>query len=138
MLANNFLRSVTLDPLSASVPTDYEAMGIEHNDGAVRDAFHHQAEALLSPTQLLLDLLARSVIRTDEEIPQDSAMRVAKRGDGNQCRKPAEILADISELVDILDPSGGFKNQSFKTRRDWSGELKAQAFCPKHQFLRIR
>src|SRR6185436_14102489 len=48
VLADDLVGAVALDALGAGVPGDHPARGIEHEDGVVPDAVHHQAEALVT------------------------------------------------------------------------------------------
>ncbi len=47
MTADDLLGTISLDELSAGVPGRDDAFGVEHEDGVVLDALHHQAETLL-------------------------------------------------------------------------------------------
>ena len=51
--------------------------------------------------------------------------------------KPAPILADVSEFIDVLDPARGLEHQGFEARRDRGCEFDAQRFGPGDQLLRI-
>ena len=64
-------------------------------------------------------------------------LRVAQRGDRDDGRKAAAVLADIGQLVDILDAARGLEHQRLKTRRDRRIQLQAQGRGPRDQFLRI-
>ena len=50
---------------------------------------------------------------------------VAQRRDRHDGRKAAAILADVGQLVDILDPARGLENQCLKARRDRGSEFDA-------------
>src|SRR5205085_12295088 len=105
VLADDLFRTVALDPLGAGVPARDAAARVEHDDGAVGDALDHQPEALLGPAQLLLHLLARGVVGADEEIADDPAGDVAQRCDRHDGRESRSVLADVGQLVLVLDPA---------------------------------
>src|SRR4029079_15761234 len=54
MLADDLVRGVALEALSAGIPVRYHAGGIEHVDGKVGDALDKQPEPLLARRQILL------------------------------------------------------------------------------------
>ena len=66
-----------------------------------------------------------------------TCLRVAQRRDGHHRRKAAAILADVGQLVDILDPARGLEHQGLEARRDRGSELDAQRFGARDQLLRI-
>jgi hypothetical protein len=69
--------------------------------------------ALQGPSleQRLFRLLARGVVGANEQIADDDVLRVAQRRDGHHRPEPAPILADIGQLVDVLDPTRGLEDQ---------------------------
>ena len=75
--------------------------------------------------QRLFRLLARGVVGADQQIADDGVLCVAQRRDGHHRREPAAILADIGQLVDILDPARGLEHQGLEARRDRGSELDA-------------
>ena len=87
--------------------------------------------------QRLFCLFARGVVGTDQQITDDCVFIIAKSGNRNDRRKSAAILANISQFVDVLDPTRSFKDQGFKTRRDRGSEFQAQRCCASDQLLRI-
>src|ERR1700680_4555216 len=89
--------------------------------GAVED------RALQGPRleQRLLGLLARGVVGADQQVADDGVLRVAQGGDRHDRREAAAILADIGQLVDVLDAAGGLEHQRLEAGRDRRGELDA-------------
>ena len=63
--------------------------------------------------------------------------RVAQRSDGHDRPEPTAILADVGQLVDVLDPARGLEHQGLEARRDRGSELDAQRFGARDQLLRI-
>ena len=63
------------------------------------------AQPLIELHALLFDLLAGSVVGTDQQIADDGVLRVTQSSDGHHCRKPAAVLPDVGQLVDIFDPT---------------------------------
>ena len=61
------------------------------------------SQALVEKLALVLGLLARGVVRADEQVADDGVLIVAQGGDGHHRREAAAILADVGELVDVLD-----------------------------------
>ena len=84
------------------------------------------AEALVELRALLLDLLTCRVVGADEQVSDDRVLRVAERRDRHHRREPAAVLAEVRELVDVLDPARGFEDQCLEAGRDRRGELEAQ------------
>src|SRR5207253_10443086 len=58
MLAEDLLRAPALEPLRAAVPAQHPPARVELDDGAIGDAFHHQPEAFLRPSQLGAGVIA--------------------------------------------------------------------------------
>src|SRR4029077_12446948 len=54
VLADNVVGRVALDPLSAAVPSSHPAIGVEHKDCVLADAFYQEAKALFASAQLLI------------------------------------------------------------------------------------
>ena len=52
---------------------------------------------------LCFDLLARGVVRADQQVTDDGVLLVAQGRDRHDCRKAAAVLADVGQLVDVLD-----------------------------------
>ena len=95
------------------------------------------AQALAEPLLLRFDLLARGVVGADQQVADDRVLRVAQRGDRNDRREAAAILADVGQLVDVLDAARGLENQGLEARRDRRAELGAQRLGARDHFLRI-
>ena len=105
VLADDLFRAVALDPLGPGVPARDAAARVEHDDGAVGDALDHQPEAFLGPAQLFLHLLARGVVGADQEVADDPAADVAQGGHRDDGREARSVLADVGQLVLVLDPA---------------------------------
>ena len=101
--------------------------------GAVED------RALQGPRleQRLFRLLARGVVGADQQIADDGVLRVAQRRDRHDRREAAAVLADVGQLVDVLDAARGLEHQGLEARRDRGSELDAQRFGARDHFLRI-
>ena len=93
------------------------------------------AKPLVEVRPLLFDLLTRGVVGPDEQIPDDDLLRVAQRRDGHDGREPAPVLADVGQLVDVLDPARGLEDEGFEPRRDRRRELQAQRRGARDQLL---
>ncbi len=81
--------------------------------------------------------LARGVVGADQQIADYGVLRVAQRRDGHHRREPGPILADVGQLVDVLDPTRGLEDQGLEARRDRGSDLDAQRFGARDQLLRI-
>ena len=95
------------------------------------------AQPLIELRPLLFDLLARGVVGADQQIADDGVLRVAQRRDGHHRREPAPVLAEVGQLVDILDPARGLEDQGLEPGRNRGGELDAQRRGARDHFLRI-
>ena len=58
---------------------------------------------LLQPVLLGLGHFARGVVGADQQIADNRVMRIAQGRHRYDGREAAAILADISQLVDVLD-----------------------------------
>ena len=87
--------------------------------------------------QFQLDLLAHGIVGADQQVADDVAVVVAQRRDRHDGRKAAAILADVGQLIDVLDPARSLEGQRLEARRDGGGELEAQRLRARHHFLRI-
>jgi len=83
------------------------------------------------------DLLACRVVGANEQIAYDGVVRVAQRRDGHHRRKPAAVLADVGQLVDVLDPARGLEHQGLETRGDRRAQFDAERPRARDQLLRI-
>ena len=95
------------------------------------------AQPLIELRPLLFDLLARGVVGADQQIADDGVLRVAQRRDRHHRREAAAVLADVGQLVDVLDPARGLEHQGLEARRDRGAELDAQRLGARDHFLRI-
>ena len=64
-------------------------------------------------------------------------LRVAQRRDRDDGREAAAVLADVGQLVDVLDAARGLEHQRLEARRDRRVELEAQRRGARDQLLRI-
>ena len=87
--------------------------------------------------QLRFDALAHGIVGADQQVADDVAVVVAQRGDRHDGRKAAAVLADVGQLVDVLDFARGLERQRLEARRDGGRELEAQRLGARHHFLRI-
>ena len=62
---------------------------------------------------------------------------VAQRRDRHDRREAAAVLADVGQLVDVLDAARGLEHQRLEARRDRGAELDAQRLGARDHFLRI-
>ena len=90
MLADDFLRFVTLDLFRAGVPTRDVAIRVEHEDGVVLNALHHEAELFFAALELLLQLRAHGDIALQRLIRLFQRLRTL----GHPSRKPVARLAE--------------------------------------------
>ena len=95
------------------------------------------AQPLVELHALVLDLLAGRVVGADEQIADDRLVRIAKRRYRDDGGKPASVLANVRELVDVFDAARGLEHQRLEARRDLRPELDAQRFRTRDHFLRI-
>ena len=84
------------------------------------------AQALIELLALFFDLLARRVVGADEQVADDGVLRIAQGRDRHDRREPAAVLADVGQLVDVLDAARGLEDQGLEARRDRGSELDAQ------------
>ena len=76
------------------------------------------AQALIELHPLGFDLLARGVVGADQQVADDGVLSVAQRRDRHDRREAAAVLADVGQLVDVLDPARGLEDQCLEARRD--------------------
>ena len=77
--------------------------------------------------QFRFDALAHGIVGADQQVADDVAVVVAQRRDRHDRRKAAAVLADVGQLVDVLDPARGLERQRLEARRDGGGELERSA-----------
>ena len=95
------------------------------------------AQALVGLLLFGLDQLSRGVVRTDQQVADNGVLRIAQRGHGDHRRKARAILADIGELVDVLDAARGLEHQGLEAGVDRGREFGAQRHGARDQFLGI-
>ena len=76
------------------------------------------AQPLIELLLLRFDLLARGVVGADQQVADDGVLRVAQRRDRHDRREAAAVLADVGQLVDVLDAARGLEHQGLEARRD--------------------
>jgi hypothetical protein len=81
VLADDLFRTIALDALGAAVPGRHVAVGVEHEDRVVPDAFNQQAKTLLALSQRFLVLAPLREIAGDLRETAQLAGRHAQRGD---------------------------------------------------------
>jgi hypothetical protein len=85
----------------------------------------------------LFRLFARGVIGADQQVADDGVLIVPQRRHRHDRRKPAAVLANVGQLVDILDATRGLEHQCLEARRDWGAEFHAQRLRARDYFMRI-
>ena len=135
-LVHHFGGRVAKHPLGADVEDLNDALRV---GGDAREVGAVEDRALQGPRleQRLFRLLARGVVGANQQIADDGVLRVAQRRDRHHRREPAPILADVGQLVDVLDPARGLEHQGLEARRDRGCEFDAQRFGARDQLLRI-
>ncbi len=135
-LVHHFGGRVAQHPLGADIEDLNDALRV---GGDAREVGAVEDRALQGPRleQRLFRLLARGVVGADQQIADDGVLRVAQRRDRHHRREPAPILADVGQLVDVLDPARGLEDQGLEARRDRGSELDAQCLGARDHFLRI-
>ena len=124
-LVHHFGSRVAKHPLGADVEDLNDTLcvgGDAREVGAVEDG-------ALQGTRLELG--------ANEQIADDGILRVTQRLDRHHRRESGAILADVGQLVDVLDTARGLEHQGLETRRDRSSELDAQRRGACDQLLRI-
>ena len=53
----------------------------------------------------LFGALACTIVGSDEEVTDDGVLRVAQRRDGQHRGEATSVLANVGQLVDVLDPA---------------------------------
>src|SRR5580698_567522 len=85
----------------------------------------------------LFGTLASGIIGADQEVSDDHTFGVAQCRDRHDRGKAAAVLTYVSQLVYILNTSGGLEDQRLKSRCDRSTEFVAQRLGTRNQLLRI-
>ena len=65
------------------------------------------------------------------------SLRVAQRRHGDHGREAAAVLADVGQLVDVLDAARGLEDQRLEPGRDRRPKLEAERLGPRDHLLRI-
>ena len=87
--------------------------------------------------QRFFRLLARRVVGADEEIADDGVLLVAQRRDRHHRGEPAPVLAEVGELVVVLDPVRRLEHEGLETGRNRRGELHAQRRGARDDFIGV-
>ncbi len=96
------------------------------------------AQALRELPLLCLNLLVSGVVGAYQKIADNVTLRVVQGRDRHHCRKAAAILADIGQLVDVLDTTRCLEHQGLKAWLYLCFEIFAQLLCTCDYLLRIR
>src|SRR5665213_1649848 len=77
------------------------------------------AQALIE--QMLLDfrLFARCVVGADQQIADDSSLRITQCRNRYDRREAAAILANVREFVNVFDAARRFEDQCLEARLNW-------------------
>jgi hypothetical protein len=70
--------------------------------------------------------LSRRVVGADEQIADDALRLVAQRGDRDDGGQSAAVLAEVGQLVDVLDRPRRLEDERLEAGRDGRAELLAQ------------
>ena len=84
------------------------------------------SEALGQLRLLRFDLLARGIVGADQQVADDRAFRIPECGDRDDRRQAAAVLADVRQLVDVLDAAGGLEHQRLEAGCDGCFQLTAE------------
>ena len=76
-------------------------------------------------------------MRADQQIADDHAAVAAQRGNRNNGRETAAVLANVGQLVHVLDAAGRLEGQRFETRGNGHVQFDAQIMRAGDDFLRI-
>ena len=87
--------------------------------------------------QRLLGLLASRVVGADQQVSDDAFLRIAQRRHRHDGGKPAAVLADIGQLIDVLDAARRLEDQRLEARGDRRFQFDAQRLGSRNHFLRI-
>ena len=97
--ADDLVRGIALDPLRSGVPRGDDAVGVEHEDRVVGDAFDEQAEALLALAQRLFVVAPLGQVARDLGESDQRPRPVAQRRDDDVGPEQRAVLADPPALV---------------------------------------
>ena len=95
------------------------------------------AQPLIEQRLLLFDLLARRIVGAHQVIADDGTLIVTQRRDRDQREDAAAVLADIRQLVVVLDAARGFAHQRFEARRDRGAQFDAHRRGARDYLLRV-
>ena len=95
------------------------------------------AQALVRLLLFFLDQFPGGVIGTDQQVADDRAARVSQCRDRDHRWQTRAVLADIGQLVNVLDPARGFEHQGFKAWLDRGRQFRAQGPGADHQLLGV-
>ena len=112
--------------LGADVEDLDDALGVG-GDAREVGAVENRALQRSRLEQRLFRLLAGGVVGADQQIADDGVLRVAQRRDGHHRGESAAVLADVGQLVDVLDAARGLEHQRLEARRDRRVRVQAQS-----------
>ncbi len=127
---------VAQHPLGADVEDLDDALGVGGDAGEI-GAVENRALQRSRLEQRLFGLLARGVVGADQQIADDRVVGVAQRGDRHDRREAAAVLADVGQLVDVLDAARGLEYQGLEARGDRGAQFDAQRLGARDHFLRV-
>eukprot|EP01022_Parablepharisma_sp_SALTPOND_P021769 TRINITY_DN435_c2_g11_i1.p1 TRINITY_DN435_c2_g11~~TRINITY_DN435_c2_g11_i1.p1 ORF type:complete len:948 (-),score=370.43 TRINITY_DN435_c2_g11_i1:3556-6399(-) len=99
MLAHDLLLQVTLGALGAGVPVGHGAIGIEHVEGIVGDAFHQQPETVFGVAPRLFHAALLGTVAGDLGKADQLAVFLVDGVDHHVCPETAAVLADAPALA---------------------------------------
>ena len=99
MTPDDLIGRVPLDPLGADVPRRDVAVGVEHEDGVVRHAFHQEAESFFAAAQLFFVILALRQVAGDLGEADELAICISDRCNDDVCPEQRAVLPDAPALV---------------------------------------
>src|SRR5438105_9298927 len=99
MLADDFRRRISLQPLRSRIPVHDNAARIEHVDGAILHGFDQEAESALAFVERTLRLLSLGNVAGDLGEADSATSRITDRLHDRGCPEPAAILAEAPALL---------------------------------------
>ncbi|MNN54579.1 hypothetical protein D3C81_1694020 [compost metagenome] len=95
-------------------------------------------QALVQQGLFRLDLLASRVVRADQQVTDDLALRIAQGRHGDDGGETAAILADVGQFINVFDAARGLEHERFHAGRDDGVEFGTEGGCARDDFLRVR
>jgi hypothetical protein len=120
-----------------------DALGVGRHEG-VDIRFDQRAGVELLVPQLLVEQglgrlhqFPRRVVGPDQQVADDLVVGVPQRGDRDDRREPAPVLADVGQLVDVLDAARGLEHQGLEAGGDRGVQFGTQLGGPGDELLRV-